>query len=74
MRILTDYAGVDIRLTDGRLEHIERRPEMDGQLDRIEETLAQPDELRRSDRDELVHLYYRRYAETPVTEKLFSSW
>lgn len=70
MRILTDYAGVDIRLTDERLEHIERRPEMDGQLDRIEETLAQPDELRRSDRDEQVHLYYRRYAETPVTEKL----
>lgn len=42
---------------------------MDGQVSRIEETLADPDEVRSSDRDDAVHLYYRHYPETPVTEK-----
>ena len=39
MRQCADYDGVELRLTDERLDHIERRPEMEGQLDRIEETL-----------------------------------
>lgn len=69
MRQVTDYDGVEIRLTDERLEHIERRPEMDGQLDRIEETLQNPDELRESDQDRTVVLYHRRYSDTPVTDK-----
>ena len=55
---------------DERLEHIEQRPEMRGQVERIEETLQQPDEVRLSDQDGSVHLYHRRYPETPVTEKL----
>jgi hypothetical protein len=33
---LDDYAGRDIRLTDERLEHIERRPEMKSQVARVE--------------------------------------
>jgi hypothetical protein len=67
---LSDYEGRDIRLTEERLEHIERRPEMVSQLDRIEETLEYPDEVRRSEQDEAVHLYHRGYESTPVTEKL----
>ena len=39
------------------------------QLDRIAETLLEPEEVRVSDRDDSVHLYYRRYSETAVTEK-----
>lgn len=50
-----DYAGHSIRLTDERLEHIKRRPEMRGQRDRIEETLNDPDEIRESDHDAAVH-------------------
>ena len=42
---------------------------MTGQRSRIEETLADPDEVRVSNQDDDVFLYYRRYSETPVTEK-----
>jgi hypothetical protein len=70
VNLLSDYAGEEIRLTDERLDHIRRRPEMDGQIERIEETLQQPDEVRTSDQDDTVRLYHRRYAETPVTEKI----
>lgn len=40
-----------------------------GQRDRIEETLHDPDEIRESDHDRAVHLYYRQYSSSPVTEK-----
>lgn len=69
MRRLSDYADRDIRLTDERLEHIEQRSEMKGQIDRIEETLQKPDDIRKSEQDEDVFLYYRQYDETRVTEK-----
>jgi hypothetical protein len=68
--VLVDYSGREIRLTDERVAHIERRPEMESQVDRIEETLAQPDEVRVSDQDDAVHLYHRQYETTPVTEKI----
>lgn len=64
-----DDEGREIRLTDERQEHVEQRPEMRDQLDRIEETLRNPDEVRQSDQDDAVHLYYRHYSTTPVTEK-----
>lgn len=69
MKRLTDLDGRTFRLTDERLEHVERRPEMVDQLPRIEETLEDPDEVRASNHDDAVRLYYRRYPETPVTEK-----
>ena len=69
MRVFDDYSERELRLTDERLHHIERRPEMVDQLDRIAETLLEPEEVRVSDQDDSVHLYYRRYSETPVTEK-----
>lgn len=69
MTEFTDDAGQSIRLSDERLDHIERRPEMQNQLDRLEETLAKPDVVRESDQDSTVHLYYREYASTPVSEK-----
>lgn len=65
----TDVAGRTLRLPDERLEHIERRPEMVDEVSRIEATLAQLDEVRVSNQDDGVHLYYRHYPETPVTEK-----
>ena len=70
MRRFEDHAGRDVRLTDERLDHIQRRPEMADQLERIEETLLDPDEVRVSDQDDTVHMHYRRYGTTPVSEKL----
>ena len=46
VRGFEDYAGRERRLTDERLDHIERRPEMVDQLDRIAEVLLEPDEVR----------------------------
>ncbi len=42
---------------------------MDGQLERIKETLAGPDIIKESNQDNSVWLYYRFYIITPVTEK-----
>ena len=42
VRGFEDYAGRELRLTDERLDHIERRPEMVDQLDRIAEVLLDP--------------------------------
>ncbi len=42
---------------------------MENQRRRIGETLAEPDEVRRSDHDNAIHLYYQHYDTTPVTEK-----
>jgi len=61
--------GKSVSLTEKRLEHILKRPEMSGQLERIEETLANPDIIRESNHDSMVWLFYRFYTVTPVTEK-----
>ena len=44
-------------------------PEMEGQLDRIKETVVDPNEVRQSTNDPSVSLFYKLYKETPVTEK-----
>jgi hypothetical protein len=69
VEVFSDYAGREFRLIDERAEHIERPPEMVGQRGRIDTTLTDPDEVRGSDQDDSVRLYYRHYSETPVTEK-----
>ena len=42
---------------------------MEGQTDKIAETLAAPDGIIESRHDATVRLYYRLYDETPVTQK-----
>jgi hypothetical protein len=42
-------------------------PEIEGQIGRIGETLANPDTVVRSKIDLLVELFYRFYQSTPVT-------
>lgn len=69
MERLPDIDGRELRLTQERLEHIERRPEMEDQRSKIEETLVEPDDIRESNQDDTVHLYYKHYPTTPVTEK-----
>jgi phage-Barnase-EndoU-ColicinE5/D-RelE like nuclease2 len=59
-----------IRVTDERLHHLETdHPEMAGQIARIAETLADPDQIVRSRTDTTVELFYKWYAATPVTAK-----
>ena len=70
MRIYPDYLGRNLRFTDERSEHIEsNHPEMKGQDNKIQETLLNPDSVRRSKTDIEAELFYKLYASTPVTRK-----
>ena len=69
MDILTDRFGRKIRLTDERRSHIFRRPEMSSQEVKIIESLRDPDVIICTSLDRGVHLYYRFYKITPVTQK-----
>jgi hypothetical protein len=51
-----------------RWEHIvEKHPEVENQMHRLLETIAEPDEIREGDFGELLAL--RFYADTPLTSK-----
>ncbi len=70
MKWFKDIYGHQIRMTDERQEHIEvDHPEMFGQIDKIQETLLDPDKIIRSRTAPDVELIYRYYDVTPVTEK-----
>lgn len=71
--IFSDYRQKDIRLTEERLDHIYTHPEMENQLSKIEDTLKDPDEVRKSDKDTSVHLYFKKFENTPVTEKYLTA-
>ena len=68
MKIVKSVAGIPIRLTPERTEHIERRhPEMRGEGERILETLSSPDYVQEGDARSLIAV--RHYLKTPLTEK-----
>lgn len=67
--IIKDISENDIRLTDERKKHILRRPEMRNQMDKIAETLRNPEFAMESKFDKSVKLFYRLYPKTPVTRK-----
>lgn len=69
MTTLRDFDGRAVRLTDERLAHILEHSEMQGQEQRIAETLLTPDSVILSHHDSTVHLYHRLFEETPVTRK-----
>ncbi|HID26412.1 MAG TPA: hypothetical protein EYP22_00975 [Methanosarcinales archaeon] len=70
MKWFKDIHNRRIRLTDERQEHIETdHPEMSGHIDKIQETVLNPDIIVRSRTDPDVELFYRHYDITPVTEK-----
>jgi hypothetical protein len=69
MRILHDFQGLAIRLTDERLAHILEHPEMQGMEGAMEETLAQPERVAQSFSDPQARLYYRHYGGTLVGDK-----
>ena len=69
MKVLTDYEGRAVRLTEERLAHILEHPEMVGMEDKIAETLARPERVIESLSDPEAHLYYRFYVGTMVGDK-----
>lgn len=69
MKILTDYLGKKVRLTDERLAHIKEHPEMAGMETALEETLLNPKLVIRSLADPEAQLNYRYYFATAVGDK-----
>jgi hypothetical protein len=70
MKWFEDFYKRKIRLTDERLEHIEiDHPEMFGQIDKIRETLSNPETIVKSRTDAEVELFYRYYSVASVGAK-----
>ncbi|MFH1321235.1 MAG: hypothetical protein ABII90_11380 [Bacteroidota bacterium] len=70
MKIFPDINRRKIRLTDEREEHfLEVHPEMNGQIDKIQETLEIPDKIIRSKTASNIEMFYKNYKSTPVTNK-----
>jgi hypothetical protein len=69
MRILRDFRGLDVRLTEERLDHILEHPEMSDREAAIEEALRSPEQVLESLFDTEVRLYYRFYRMTAVGDK-----
>ncbi len=66
---ISDYAGLLIRLTQERLDHILQHPEMVALGPEIEETLSKPERVVGSSSDLEARLYYRFHSGTPVGAK-----
>ncbi len=69
MKLLQDFQGLQIRLTNERLAHILEHPEMAAMESAIEETLRQPAAVIQSLSDPQARLYYRFYLGTMVGDK-----
>ncbi len=70
MKILYDFLDRKIRFTDERWQHIEdTHPEMRDQFEKIKETLSTPDIVIQSKTDLQVELFFKKYLNTPVSEK-----
>ena len=70
MRWFKDLYDRNVLLTDERLEHFENdHPEMASQIDKVSETLSQPEIVVRSKTDSEAELFYRHYLTTPIGEK-----
>lgn len=69
MKILLDYQGRTVRLTDERLAHILSHPEMATMTEALEETLRYPQRVVQSTSDTSAELSYRWYEGTIVGDK-----
>jgi hypothetical protein len=69
MKLLHDFQGLAIQLTDERRGHILEHPEMIEMEPAIEETLQDPERVVQSVSDSSVRLYYRFYFRTIVGGK-----
>ncbi len=70
MKIIKDIRNRNVRFTLEREKHIaDDHPEMEGQYEKIKETLIDPLIIVKSKTDQEVELFYRHYKKTPVAEK-----
>lgn len=69
LKLLKDYLGREIRLTDERLKHILEHREMVSMEEALEQTLQQPTLVIQSQSDETASLNYRYYLGTKVGDK-----
>ena len=69
MKILKDYQGRSVRLTDERLAHILEHPEMANLESALAETLEHPTLVVQSRSDLAAELSYRYYLGTRVGDK-----
>ena len=69
MKILKDYLGRDVRLTEERKQHILAHPEMTDLESAVERTLREPELVIQSRSDEAATLNYRYYFGTRVGDK-----
>ncbi len=69
MKILRNFQGRQVRLTEERLAHILQHPELSTMEAAIEATLKNPEQVRRSRTDATVLLSYRYYTGTQVGNK-----
>ena len=69
MKILKDYKGRSIRLSDERVRHFVKRLIKAGMLDLIEDTVADPDFVIQSKSDALAAINYKFYRGTKAGDK-----
>ena len=69
MKLLKDYQGRDVPLTEERLRHILEHPEMANLESALEKTLRQPQYVIQSRTDPGAALSYRFYVGTKVGDK-----
>jgi len=70
MIIFRDLNNRIIRLTDERKNHFENdHPEMSDQIEKIKETLLNPDIIILSNSDNSIEMFYKYYETTPVANK-----
>ncbi len=69
MKVLIDYEGRAVRLTEERLAHILEHPEMQEMEARLAETVRQPVLVTESRADPSAQLSYRFYLGTRVGDK-----
>ena len=69
MRIVTEFFGTAVRLTDERLTHVLEHPEMLGMEPEIERTLIHPALVRQSRTDADAKLFCEFYSQTAVGGK-----
>lgn len=58
-----DKTGRNIYLTQERLNHIQKHPEMADQIEQIKDTLKSPDIITKFPYDRKARFYYRYYKE-----------
>ena len=58
---IEDKSGRKIHLSNERWSHIQKHPDMSGQIEQIKETLTNPDKITEFEYDPDVRFYYRYY-------------